>query len=60
MIRKAGKLCIGSERGQGLVEYGLILGVIVIAVLIVISTGISVTIRDLYQSNAAQVNDVLP
>lgn len=51
---------IGSERGQGLVEYGLILGVIVIVVFIVIYTGMSATVREIYQSNAAKVSAALP
>lgn len=57
-MKKTSTMQIGSEDGQTMVEYGLIIGIIVIAILIVISGGLAVKVVDIYQNISGNVNSL--
>lgn len=48
----------GSESGQGMVEYALIIAILVIAIFIVMSGGFAAKVFDIFQFILTQVSSV--
>lgn len=58
VIQKAEGHQLNSENGQGMVEYGLIIAVIVIAVFIVMAAGFAPKVFGIFESIRTQVSNV--
>lgn len=58
VIRKANKRQSGSESGQAMVEYALIIAILVIAIFIVVSGGFAARLFDMFQFILNQVRSV--
>lgn len=58
VFRKAMNRRFNSESGQGMVEYSLIMALIVLAVFVVMASGMSVKVHDMYQNIRATISAV--